>query len=66
MNKYIWAAVILLGLLLTRMGFNALNPGDPAMAELTVTLLLTGGMVATLAGALGLLGMLDWLPHRYD
>ncbi|NRR28604.1 hypothetical protein HSX11_00080 [Oxalobacteraceae bacterium] len=64
MTKTIWAAVLVLGLLITRLGFNAMNPADPAMQELTVALLLTGGLAICLLAASGLLGMLDWIPLR--
>jgi hypothetical protein len=63
MRKYIWSAIVLLGLLIARLGFAALNLSDPAMPELTVTLLITGGMLVGLVGATGLLGMLDCLAH---
>ncbi|MBJ7309251.1 hypothetical protein ACFOLJ_30835 [Rugamonas sp. CCM 8940] len=63
MSKYIWSTVILLGMLIARLGFASLNLTDPAMPVLTVTLLITGGMLVGLVGATGLLGMLDWLAR---
>ncbi len=63
MSKYIWSALVLLGMLIARLGFAALNLSDPAMPVLTVTLLITGGMLIGLVGATGLLGMLNWHPR---
>jgi hypothetical protein len=62
MNRnLVWGWLVLAGILITRLGFSALNAADHALPDLLVTLLLTGGLLACLAGVAGLLGALNWL-----
>ena len=62
-NK-IWLSFIGGGMLATILGFCALDlaPGGGAAPVFGVMLLLTGGMLSCLAGAVGMAGMLAWLP----
>ena len=62
-NK-IWLGFIGGGMLATILGFSALDlaPGGGAAPVFGVMLLLTGGMLSCLAGAVGMAGMLAWLP----
>ncbi len=62
-NK-IWLGFIGGGMLATILGFCALDlaPGGAAAPVFGVMLLLTGGMLSCLAGAVGMAGMLAWLP----
>ena len=62
-NK-IWLGFIGGGMLATILGFCALDlaPGAAAAPVFGVMLLLTGGMLSCLAGAVGMAGMLAWLP----
>lgn len=62
-NK-IWLSFIGGGMLATILGFWALDlaPGGSAAPVFGVMLLLTGGMLSCLAGAVGMAGMLAWLP----
>lgn len=62
-NK-IWLSFIGGGMLATILGFSALDlaPGGSAAPVFGVMLLLTGGMLSCLAGAVGMAGMLAWLP----
>ena len=62
-NK-IWLSFIGGGMLATILGFSALDlaPGSGGAPVFGVMLLLTGGMLSCLAGAVGMAGMLAWLP----
>ena len=62
-NK-IWLGFIDGGMLATILGFCALDlaPGGAAAPVFGVMLLLTGGMLSCLAGAVGMAGMLAWIP----
>lgn len=66
-NK-IWLSFIGGGMLATILGFWALDlaPGGAAAPVFGVMLLLTGGMLSCLAGAVGMAGMLAWLPGIAD
>ncbi|CAM3108430.1 MULTISPECIES: hypothetical protein [Janthinobacterium] len=66
-SNRIWLGFIGGGLLATALGFCALDlapeAGSPVFG---VMLLLTGGMVSCLAGAVGMAGMLAWVPGMAD
>lgn len=66
-NK-IWLCFIGGGMLATMLGFCALDlaPGGSAAPVFGVMLLLTGGMLSCLAGAVGMAGMLAWIPGMTD
>jgi hypothetical protein len=59
MNRNIWIGVIACGALLSSLGLFAV---EPALAPVSVMLLLTCGLLACLAGALGLAGLIAWVP----
>ncbi|WP_295993634.1 hypothetical protein [Rugamonas sp.] len=60
MNRnLIWGWLLLAGMLVTRLGYGVVN--DDQLPDLMVTLLLTTGLLACLAGVAGLLGALNWL-----
>ena len=63
-SKRIWLGFIGGGMLATALGFCALDlaPAASSAPVFGVMLLLTGGMVSCLAGAVGMAGMLAWLP----
>jgi hypothetical protein len=63
MNRMLWGWIIAAGLLLARLGYAELESGDGGSPEITVLVLLTGGLVVGLFGITGLLGMLGWVPH---
>ena len=60
----IWLGFIGAGILATALGFCALDlaPLQASTPVLGVMLLLTGGMLSCLAGAVGMAGMRAWLP----
>ena len=62
-NK-IWLSFIGGGMLATVLGFCALDlaPQAHAAPVFGVMLLLTGGLLSCLAGAVGMAGMLAWIP----
>ncbi|WP_219116333.1 hypothetical protein [Janthinobacterium sp. UMAB-56] len=63
----IWLGFIGGGILATALGFCALDLAPETSAPVFgVMLLLTGGMVSCLAGAVGMAGMLAWLPGMAD
>lgn len=66
-NHNIWLGLIGGGVLATALGFCALDlapqAGGPVFG---VMLLLTGGMVSCLAGAVGMAGMLAWVPGMVE
>ena len=63
-SKRIWLGFIGGGLLATALGFCALDlaPAQASAPVFGVMLLLTGGMVSCLAGAVGMAGMVAWIP----
>lgn len=63
-SKKIWLCFIGGGMLATILGFCALDlaPGSAGAPVYGVMMLLTGGMLSCLAGAVGLAGMLAWIP----
>ena len=63
-SKRIWLGLIGAGILATALGFCALDlaPLQASAPVFGVMLLLTGGMVSCLAGAIGMAGMLAWIP----
>ncbi|MBW3501240.1 MULTISPECIES: hypothetical protein [unclassified Janthinobacterium] len=63
-SRRIWLGFIGGGALATALGFCALDlaPVQASAPVFGVMLLLTGGMVSCLAGAIGLAGMLAWIP----
>lgn len=63
-SRRIWLGFIGGGVLATALGFSALDlaPAQASAPMFGVMLLLTGGMVSCLAGAIGLAGMLAWIP----
>ncbi|QGZ42008.1 hypothetical protein IP92_04373 [Pseudoduganella flava] len=63
MNRMLWGWIIAAGLLLARLGYAELESADGGSPELTVLVLLTGGLVVGLFGITGLLGMLGWVPR---
>lgn len=63
MNRVLWGWIIAAGLLLARIGYAALESGETSSPEITVLLLLTGGLLIGLFGITGLLGMLGWVPR---
>ncbi|AYM75553.1 hypothetical protein JAB5_56630 [Janthinobacterium sp. HH103] len=64
----IWLGFIGGGILATALGFCALDlaPVQTSAPVFGVMLLLTGGMVSCLAGAVGMAGMLAWIPGMAD
>ncbi|MGK5030329.1 hypothetical protein [Janthinobacterium sp. DSP2-3-3] len=67
-NNRIWLGFIGGGLLATALGFCALDlaPSQAGAPVFGVMLLLTGGMLSCLAGAVGMAGMLAWVPGMAD
>lgn len=67
-NRRIWLGLIGGGILATALGFCALDlaPVQASTPVFGVMLLLTGGMVSCLAGAVGMAGMLAWIPGMAD
>jgi hypothetical protein len=63
MNRVLWGWIIAAGLLLARVGYAELESAETASPEVTVMLLLTGGLLIGLFGVTGLLGMLGWVPR---
>ena len=63
-SNRIWLGFIGGGMLATALGFCALDlaPAQASAPVFGVMLLLTGGMVSCLAGAVGMAGMLAWIP----
>lgn len=63
-SRKIWLSFIGGGMLATILGFCALDlaPGNSGAPVYGVMLLLTGGLLSCLAGAVGMAGMLAWLP----
>jgi hypothetical protein len=63
-SRRIWLGFIGGGILATALGFCALDlaPAASSAPVFGVMLLLTGGMVSCLAGAVGMAGMLAWIP----
>lgn len=63
-SRNIWLSFIGGGMLATILGFCALDlaPGNSGAPVYGVMLLLTGGLLSCLAGAVGMAGMLAWLP----
>ncbi|MES2740254.1 MAG: hypothetical protein V4754_04810 [Pseudomonadota bacterium] len=69
MKISVWPVLVGAGLLATVFGFGALHPATAGAvharatsAEVAQLLLLTGGMLSTLLGALGLAGLMSWIP----
>jgi hypothetical protein len=60
-RNLIWGWLVLAGMLITRLGYSAVSTSDVTLPDVLVTLLLTGGLLACLAGVAGLLGALNWL-----
>lgn len=60
----IWLGFIGGGMLATALGFCALDlaPAQASAPVFGVMLLLTGGMLSCMAGAVGMAGMLAWIP----
>ncbi|APA69432.1 hypothetical protein [Janthinobacterium sp. 1_2014MBL_MicDiv] len=60
----IWLGFIGGGMLATALGFCALDlaPASASAPVFGVMLLLTGGLLSCLAGAVGMAGMLAWIP----
>ncbi len=63
-SNRIWLGFIGGGMLATALGFCALDlaPAAGGAPVFGVMLLLTGGMFSCLAGAVGMAGMLAWIP----
>jgi hypothetical protein len=59
----LWGWTIAAGLLLARLGYAELDAPDGASPEVTVMVLLTGGLLVGLFGVTGLLGLLGWIPR---
>jgi hypothetical protein len=65
MHYLIWLGMIVWGALVTAVGLaQAGSPGDVPPQD--VALLLAGGLLSCLLGALGLTGLLDWLPGGHE
>lgn len=60
-SNLIWGWLLAAGMLITRLGYGAVSGADGGLPDVLVTLLLTAGLLACLAGAAGLLGALNWL-----
>jgi len=62
-NK-IWLSFIGGGVLATSLGFGALDlsPSPATAPAFGIMLLLTGGLLSCMAGAIGLSGLLAWIP----
>jgi len=60
----IWLGFIGGGMLATALGFCSLDlaPAQASAPVFGVMLLLTGGMLSCMAGAVGMAGMLAWIP----
>ncbi|UGQ47844.1 hypothetical protein [Massilia endophytica] len=63
MNRVLWGWIIAVGLLVARIGYAEFESAETASPEVTVMLLLTGGLLIGLFGITGLLGMLGWVPR---
>ena len=63
-SNRIWLGFIGGGMLATALGFCALDlaPAQASAPVFGVMLLLTGGMLSCMAGAVGMAGMLAWIP----
>jgi len=63
-SNRIWLSFIGGGLLATTLGFCALDlsPSPATAPAFGIMLLLTGGLFSCMAGAVGLAGMLAWIP----
>lgn len=63
-SKKIWLSFIGGGLLATALGFGALDlsPSPGTAPAFGIMLLLTGGLLSCMAGAVGLAGLLAWIP----
>ena len=63
-SNRIWLGFIGGGMLATALGFCALDlaPAPASAPVFGVMLLLTGGMLSCMAGAVGMAGMLAWIP----
>ncbi|MFZ4876747.1 hypothetical protein ACL9RI_16835 [Janthinobacterium sp. Mn2066] len=63
-SKRIWLSFIGGGMLATTLGFCALDlsPSPATAPAFGIMLLLTGGLFSCMAGAIGLAGMLAWIP----
>ncbi len=69
MKISVWAGLMGAGLLATVLGFGALHPAvagaahaKATLAEVAQLLLLTGGMLSALLGAIGMAGLMSWIP----
>lgn len=65
MNSMAWIGVILWGVFMTGIGLLGLapTPDTPgALQDHTVMLVISVGLVTCLLGALGVCGMLAWIP----
>ena len=63
-SNRIWLSFIGGGMLATTLGFCALDlsPSPATAPAFGIMLLLTGGLFSCMAGAVGLAGMLAWIP----
>lgn len=62
MHKFVWISLIGAGVLLTSIGFGMLEADTSGASLGALTMLLTAGLSACLAGLLGLSGMMGWVP----
>ena len=62
MHKFIWTGLLLGGVLTTGAGFGLLEADTGGESLGALTMLLTAGLSACLAGLLGLSGMMGWVP----
>lgn len=68
MNKFIWSTLIACGGVVAGLGFNAADAGmasdklEYAYTAFGLTMLLTTGLLACLAGTVGMTGMMAWIP----
>lgn len=69
MNSMGWIGVILWGVFLTGLGLLGLAPtpdSQGALGDQTVVLLISVGLITCLLGALGVCGLLSWVPGMQE
>lgn len=69
MSSMGWIGVILWGVFMTGIGLLGLSPTPDtpgALQDQTVVALISIGLVTCLIGALGVCGMLSWIPGLRD
>ena len=60
MNSLAWIGIIVWGIFVTGCGLGTLGMADAPPQD--VALLIAGGLLTCLLGAIGLLGLMGWIP----